>query len=107
MLASPRAGTMTFWLLVRSVASALSGLKESSVIRGGLPLISVYMWQSEGVTARNKELLERASVYAKRVGGPWLIAGDFNMTPGQLEPEAGDWLAQRHHVQIFQWWQGP
>ena len=54
--------------------------------------MSIYLWDSEGLTPRNRELLEQAGEFAKKFGGPWLLAGDFNMPPETLENEAACWL---------------
>ena len=62
------------------------------VIKGGLLIISIYLWDGEGMSDRNKEILEQAGLHIKMYGGPWLIAGDFNMTPEQLNSGAGAWL---------------
>ena len=52
--------------------------------------MSVYLWDSEGMTLRNRAILEKAGLQARAFQGPWIIAGDFNMTPEELEDEAGD-----------------
>ena len=54
--------------------------------------MSVYLWHSEGMTPRNRSILEQAGLKAKSFQGPWMLAGDFNMTPEDLEEDAGDWL---------------
>ena len=62
------------------------------LLRGGLTLISLYLWHSEGTSCRNMELLHKAGEIAAATSGPWLIAGDFNMTPLELEEGASLWL---------------
>ena len=47
---------------------------------------------SEGMTARNRSILDQAGLHAKKFKGPWMLAGDFNMPPERLEEEAGEWL---------------
>ena len=54
--------------------------------------MSTYLWDSEGMTLRNMAILEQAGAKIKTFRGPWILAGDFNMTPEQLQEEAGDWL---------------
>ena len=52
--------------------------------------MSAYLWHSEGMTLRNRAILEKAGLKARAFQGSWMIAGDFNMTPEELEEEAGD-----------------
>lgn len=54
--------------------------------------MSVYLWHSEGATPRNRAILEQAGLKAKSLQWPWMLAGDFNVTPDELEEDAGDWL---------------
>ena len=51
------------------------------ILRGGMMIISVYLWHTEGLTSRNWSILHSAVEAAKRFGGPFIIAGDFNMAP--------------------------
>ena len=37
------------------------------LIRGGLLVMSIYLWDSEGLTPRNRELLEQAGEFAKKL----------------------------------------
>ena len=62
------------------------------VLRGGVLLVSIYLWHTEGLTDRNRALLDMAGAVISEFGGPWLLAGDFNMEPGALAAEAADWL---------------
>ena len=66
------------------------------VLRGGLLLMSAYLWSVEGATERNLEILRAAGEEATKYGGPWIIAGDFNMTPDEFrdDPGAAAWLKQ-------------
>ena len=62
------------------------------IVKGGLALMSTYLWDSEGTSLRNRAVLEQAGVKIKTFRGPWILAGDFNTTPEQLQEGAGDWL---------------
>ena len=62
------------------------------IVKGGLVVMSVYLWHTEGMTRRNRSILDRAGQQIKMFKGPWLIAGDLNMTPEHFEADAGDWL---------------
>ena len=70
------------------------------VLRGGILVVSVYLWHSEGLADRNRKILEVAAEAVVRHGGPWMIVGDFNMTPPDLQAEMDHWL-QRINGQIF------
>ena len=62
------------------------------VFKGGLIFISLYLYHTEGFTARNLELLTAVGVAIKRWGGAWVIGGDFNMTPDEFREGADEWL---------------
>ena len=57
------------------------------VVRGGLMVISVYLWHSEGMSDRNLAILHAAGEAARRFGGPFIVGGDFNMSPEQMESQ--------------------
>ena len=61
-----------------------------AVCKGGFHILSVYLWHSEGLTARNLDLLQTLAQVISRLRGPWLLAGDFNITPQELA--ASGWL---------------
>jgi endonuclease/exonuclease/phosphatase family metal-dependent hydrolase len=48
-------------------------------------ILSIYLGHSEGLTARNWRILEAAGAAIVRFGGPWCLAGDFNMEPSDIE----------------------
>ena len=62
-------------------------------LRGGLLVVSIYLWHSEGLSARNLELLAAAGQAVAEHGGAFVIAGDWNMTPAELG-EAHHWLSK-------------
>ena len=49
--------------------------------KGGIHLISTYLWHSEGLSPRNLDLLEVAAKIIRGLRGPWLMGGDFNVAP--------------------------
>ena len=61
-----------------------------AVCKGGFRILPVYLWHSEGLTARNLDLLQTLAQVISRLRGPWLLAGDFNITPQELS--ASGWL---------------
>ncbi len=48
---------------------------------GGLLVITVYLWTTEGLTPRNVAIIERAVGTARSYGALWIIGGDFNVPP--------------------------
>ena len=64
--------------------------------KGGLHVLSAYLWTKEGMTARNKELLDEAARITKLLKGPWILGGDFNMRPELLQSWATDNRASIH-----------
>ena len=50
----------------------------------GLILMTIYLYHSEGLSARNARLVEHAVAVAKSYGSPWLICGDLNMAPDEF-----------------------
>ena len=55
------------------------------VVKDGLLLISLYLWEGEGLTPRNMRLLYAAGDVVTRHGGPFLIGGDFQNTPQEVQ----------------------
>ena len=58
--------------------------------RGGIHLVSVYLWNGEGLSKRNLDLLHCLAQVLTTLDGPWILGGDFNLTP-ELLGECG-WL---------------
>ncbi len=73
----------------RGSPGKLSGAWVQAGPRSGLLLMSVYCWTNEGPSDRNIALIETGLAVAAEFGGPWAMAGDFNMTPTQLRQAAG------------------
>ena len=55
-----------------------------AVVRGGVHCISLYLKDSEGLSATNEAILEELFAVIKQLTGPWIIGGDFNMDPQTL-----------------------
>ncbi len=51
---------------------------------GGVLVISMYLWDSEGLTPRNMRIVEAAIEAGRAYGGLWIVGGDQNMTPAEL-----------------------
>ena len=67
----------------------VAALWVQAAIPGGLLVVSVYLWHSEGLTARNRDILNGALGAVAAHGGPWVIVGDFNYQPARLAEELG------------------
>ena len=50
-------------------------------VRGGLRVLAVNLWHSEGWTPKNEELMEAVVKQAITIGQPWPTACDANMDP--------------------------
>ena len=59
-------------------------------MRGGIHVFSTYGWTSEGMSARNLELLGEIARVTKLVKGPWIVGGDFNLAPEKMIRWAND-----------------
>ena len=57
-------------------------------------MISIYLFDGEGLTQRNRAILHRAGEIIRKHKEPWLIAGDFNCTPQDLQDEMRTWLKE-------------
>jgi hypothetical protein len=56
----------------------------NAILKGGLFIISIYLWHSEGLSERNLSLLNHLARVLASLRAPWLIAGDWNMVPALL-----------------------
>jgi hypothetical protein len=54
------------------------------VTRGGIHVVSVYLHDSEGLSERNLALLEMLVAALRTLRGPWVVGGDWNLTPEQV-----------------------
>ncbi len=64
----------------------------SCAVRGGFHLGSVWLFPTEGLTQRNRRVLEEVALALRGVTGPWVLAGDWNLPP-ELLVQSG-WLEQ-------------
>ena len=79
-----RAGKLQVDLSPPESKGRISAVWLDGLVRGGILIVSVYLYDSEGLSNRNVDLLERAGAAITQHGGPWIIGGDFNMTPAEL-----------------------
>ncbi len=64
----------------------------SCAVRGGFHLGSVWLFPTEGLTQRNRRVLEEVALALRGVTGPWVLAGDWNLPPDLLAQSG--WLDQ-------------
>ena len=50
------------------------------MFRGGVHLISIYLFDSEGLSDRNRALLQQHAAAVRTLRGPWNIGGGRNLT---------------------------
>ena len=50
----------------------------------GMLVLSVYLYHTEGASARNRSILRAAFPTVASYGSPWVIAGDFNCDPEMI-----------------------
>ena len=55
-----------------------------AVLRGGIYCLSVYLRHSEGMSEANQAILDDAAIALRSLRGPWIAAGDWNITPQVL-----------------------
>ena len=56
-----------------------------AILKGGLYTLSIYLKDAEGLSETNMAIFEAAAVCINSLRGPWVIAGDWNITPEVLE----------------------
>ena len=56
----------------------------NAVAKGGVHFISLYLIDTVGLNEANKLILEEVTVAVKSLKGPWVIAGDWNLSPETL-----------------------
>ena len=66
------------------LASRICAAWIVDVARGGIHGVSVYLYDTEGVSDRNLALLQQLAAALRTLRMPWIIGGDWNMTPQQL-----------------------
>ena len=53
-------------------------------LRGGLHCCSIYLKDSEGASETNLNLLQEVAIFLSCLRGPWIVGGDWNMSPAVL-----------------------
>ena len=75
-------------LVLTAMSSQLGGQSLSTVIaskrNGGIVFISLYLHDGEGLSQRNKTILQIVGALVRDLRVPWAIGGDFNFAPDVL-----------------------
>ena len=66
----------------------------AGIVRGGVHCGSLYLRDSEGLSAENLSILDHVAGTLARIRGPWIIGGDWNITPELLL--STNWLSMVH-----------
>ena len=53
----------------------------NAVAKGGVHFVSIYLIDSVGLNEANKLILQEVTAAVKSLKGPWVIAGDWNLSP--------------------------
>ena len=56
-----------------------------AVMRGGIHLCSIWLVHSQGLSETNLAILAEAAALLGAIAGPWVIGGDWNISPQLLE----------------------
>ena len=60
----------------------------------GMLLLSIYLYHTEGMSARNRGILQKTIALTRSYGSPWIIAGDFNAPPSFMMQHFGEILEE-------------
>ena len=64
---------------VTLVLGRLMACHVNCLSKGGIIIYNVYLWTSEGLSARNTQILEVLMAHKAGHGKPWLVGGDFQV----------------------------
>ena len=77
-------------LVSAQFAHRIAAAHVSGVVAGGVHIISVYLKDTEGLSEYNLRVLQEVGALVRTLGGPWIIAADWNIQPDALR--AASWL---------------
>jgi exonuclease III len=69
----------------------IGGAWISAVVKGGIHVFSVYLKDGQDLSETNAAILTQLAAAIGSVRGPWVVGGDWNMTPQTLK--ASNWPA--------------
>ena len=61
-----------------------------AVQKGGVHFVTVYLKDGEGISQTNQAILTELAAYLGTIRGPWIVGGDWNVTPQQLQSASWD-----------------
>jgi len=61
-----------------------------AILKGGIHMGSLYLRDSVGLSEENLCILQEVAIVLKKLRGPWIVAGDFNLNPDLLR--SSGWL---------------
>ena len=65
-----------------------------AVQKGGEHFVTVYLQDTEGIGETNQAILTELAAYLGTIRGPWIVAGDWNVTPQQLKAAPWDQIVK-------------
>ena len=71
-------------IIEEAYAHRIAAAHINAVVPGGFYVISVYLKDTEGLSEYNLRVLQEAAALARTLGGPWVMAGDWNMEPQSI-----------------------
>ena len=71
-------------LVSESYAYRLHFTWVNAILRRGIHVGSIYLRDSEGLSEANRAILQHAAKVVRRLRGPWVLAGDWNITSAML-----------------------
>jgi hypothetical protein len=77
-------------MIPKAMAHRLHLAWIDAVVKGGIYAFNVYLKDSDGLSQTHMTLLEAAAACLNTVAGPWVAAGDWNMSPELLA--SSGWL---------------
>ena len=77
-------------LIANDSVHRISAAHVNAIAPGGLHVIAVYLKDTDGLSEYKLRVLQGAAALARTLGGPWLVAGDWNVPPHVLQNAA--WL---------------
>ena len=58
--------------------------------KGGVHFVTVYLKDGERISQTNQAILTELAAYLGTIRGPWIVGGDWNVTPQQLQSASWD-----------------
>ena len=79
-------------MVPESIQHRFKAVWVGALAKRGFHLCSMYLIDSEGLSDGNAFILSEAAKFLQGLSGPWILTGDFNMSPEDIA--ATDWVKQ-------------